>query len=80
MKKIEGNANTAKAVKICPVCGKEYRDHPAISRKNGEFICPDCGVMEALESIGISKEEREKILGVIHRHERRPVLELVSSR
>ena len=30
-------------------------------------ICPDCGIRQALESIGVSKEEREKILSVMHR-------------
>ena len=34
---------------ICPVCGKEYTDHPAVSRRNGEDICPECGQDEALE-------------------------------
>ena len=29
-------------------------------------ICPDCGTREALESIGVGREEQDKILGIIH--------------
>lgn len=53
--------------RICPVCGKEFREYPALSRKdNKTLICPDCGVREALEGIGVSQEEQEKIIGIIH--------------
>ena len=31
-------------------------------------ICPECGIRQALESIGVSKEEQEKILSVMHRY------------
>lgn len=34
--------------RICPSCGKEYRDTPAVSRKDGSEICPECGEAEAL--------------------------------
>ena len=52
----------------CPICGKTYSDHPAISRTDNETpICPDCGVRQALDSIGIEPEERERILDTIHR-------------
>ena len=55
-------------VRICPKCGKTYKGHPAISRVDNETpICPLCGTKEALESIGISKEEQEKIVSIIHR-------------
>ena len=55
-------------VRICPKCGKTYRGHPAISRVDNETpICPLCGTKEALESIGISKEEQDKIVSIIHR-------------
>ena len=34
----------------CPKCGKEFTDHPAISREDNETeICPECGVEEAVE-------------------------------
>ena len=37
-------------IRICPICGKEYTDYPAISRKDNKTeICPRCGVMESLD-------------------------------
>ena len=55
-------------IRICPLCGKTYAEPPALSRTDNEtLICPDCGTRQALESIGISAEEREKILSIIHR-------------
>lgn len=54
--------------RICPLCGREYHEVPAISRDdNTTLICPDCGVREALCSIGVSESEQEEILGIIHR-------------
>ena len=51
----------------CPICGKEYSEHPALSRTDGKtLICPDCGVREALGSIDVSKDEQERILEIIH--------------
>lgn len=51
---------------ICPKCSKEYYGTPALSRVDNEtYICPDCGTREALESIGVDKEE---ILATIHSH------------
>ena len=53
---------------VCPKCGQSYKGRPALSREdNKTLICPDCGVREALESIGVSVEEQEKILQTIHR-------------
>ena len=55
-------------VRICPICGQEYTDRPAISRTDGETpICPDCGTRQALESLGIDTDEQEKIITAIHR-------------
>ena len=52
---------------ICPSCGREYTDHPAVSRKdNITEICPDCGVIEALEAVGASQETIDSILKRIH--------------
>ena len=52
---------------ICPKCGKEYHVRPALSRVDNEtYICPDCGTREALESIGVDKDEQEEILNTIH--------------
>ena len=54
--------------RTCPICGREYSEHPALSRVDGlTLICPDCGIREALESIGGKEEERERILEIIHR-------------
>lgn len=58
-----------KETRICPLCGIEYHGVPALSRiDNQTLICPDCGTREALESIGISKEEQDKIVSIIHRN------------
>ena len=56
-------------LRTCPRCGGVYSGHGAVSRAdNLTVICPDCGTREALESIGISKEEQEKIISIIHRN------------
>ena len=35
--------------KHCPICGKNYKEPPAISRKdNITKICPQCGIEEAM--------------------------------
>ena len=54
-------------IRICPRCGASYGRTPALSRADGRtLICPDCGTRQALESIGIDAEERERILSIIH--------------
>ncbi len=59
-----------KVTRVCPRCGIEYHGVPALSRIDNEtLICPDCGTREALESIGISKEEQDKIVSIIHRNQ-----------
>lgn len=58
-----------RAIRICPICGKEYTEPSSLSRKdNATLICPDCGTREALESIGVDSAEQEKILDTIHRN------------
>lgn len=53
--------------KTCPKCGAEYIGVPALSRiPEFGYICQDCGTRDALESIGISKEEQDRIIGIIH--------------
>ena len=55
--------------KVCPKCGQVYKAPPAISREdNLTYICPDCGIHEALESIGVSAEEQNKIIGIIYKY------------
>lgn len=57
--------------RICPKCGNTYTERPALSREDNEtLICSDCGTREALASIGISLDEQDKILGIIHDHTR----------
>ena len=52
--------------KVCPICGKTYTGHPALSRKDDNTpICPDCGTLEALEAAGIPKEKQKKVLEII---------------
>ena len=51
----------------CPICGKEYEDRPAISRKdNKTAIRPDCGTPEALDTIGASDEMKAEVLAKIY--------------
>lgn len=51
---------------ICPICGSEYSERPALSRKdNRTEICPDCGTMEALQAAGIPEESQKEILAAI---------------
>ena len=60
----------SKEPRLCPKCGCKYEKYPALSRAdNKTYVCPDCGVKEALQSIGISPEEQEKIIEAIHRSE-----------
>lgn len=56
---------------ICPKCGQSYKGRPALCRDDGKtLICPDCGVREALESIGVRTAEQEEILSIIHENVR----------
>ena len=44
--------NSEQAGSVCPICGRRYMELPAISRRdNTTDICPECGMMEALDSI-----------------------------
>ena len=37
--------------KVCPSCGKEYFEYPALSRKdNKTLICSLCAITEAFEA------------------------------
>ena len=52
---------------VCPRCGKEYTGRPALSRADNQTpLCADCGMREALESIGVDTAEQDKILKAIH--------------
>ena len=53
--------------RTCPKCGQTYTRVPALSREDSStLICPDCGTREALASLGLPREEQDKILGIIH--------------
>ena len=59
--------DNVRQIRVCPLCGKSYGEAPALSRTDNEtLICSDCGKRQALESIGIDAEEREKIISIIH--------------
>ena len=46
----------------CPICGNDYADPPAISRKdNRTEICPKCGMSEAFEAIGTAMHQKTEI-------------------
>lgn len=52
--------------RVCPACGRSYSAPPALSRlDNSTYICPDCGIREALESLGCDRDAQEHIIGVI---------------
>ena len=54
---------------VCPLCGKTYHGHPALSRTdNKTLICPDCGTRQALQTLSIGEDEQDAILEIIHRH------------
>lgn len=56
-------------LRICPICGKKFdMDHAALSRTdNATYICSDCGVRQALESIGMTdKAAQDKVLDKVN--------------
>ena len=57
--------------RVCPICGRTYTAPPAISRTDNRTpVCPDCGIRQSLESIGVSLKEQEEILKIIHKYQR----------
>lgn len=51
--------------RVCPKCGKGYSNPPAISREDNKTeICPECGVREAMETVGL-EEMTEDVLAKI---------------
>ena len=54
---------------VCPRWGRSYTSQPALARDGSGPICPDCGVREALESIGVGADEQDRILNIIHSHQ-----------
>ena len=43
----------------CLRCGRDYAERPAISRRDRSEICPECGILEALDAAGWSQEENK---------------------
>jgi len=59
----ENMKTTTDFIKTCPLCGKEYKGYPAISRVDNQTpICPTCGTRQALEGLGLKPDEIEKII------------------
>ncbi len=52
--------------KICPRCGQIYRTRSAIARDGSGDICPDCGIFDALDSIGMGKTKQQEILMIVY--------------
>lgn len=51
---------------ICPKCNKEFTVRPALSRKDNKTeICPECGIIEALESVPNSYRPEEFYIEVV---------------
>ncbi len=54
----------------CPVCGREYSEPSALSRVDNETeICPECGIREALQAVGIGQEKQNEIIQTIREKE-----------
>ena len=63
------NGKTERVERVCPHCGRFYTEPPALSREDNQtMVCPECGIREALASIGIQPGEAERILETIRRH------------
>ena len=55
---------------VCTRCGKEFDYVPALSRADNKSpVCRVCSAAEALEAVGVSDEERERVLAEIAAHE-----------
>ena len=45
----EINDSLFKVYPVCPKCGIDYNEHPALSRDDDKtLICPTCGIKEAI--------------------------------
>lgn len=59
-------------IRLCPICGQEYAEAPAISRTdNITQICPECGSRQALKSMGLDEAEIDAIIAVMANNTRR---------
>ena len=56
--------------RTCPICGKTYTEHPALSRTdNVTEICPSCGLREALNAAGMPEEMQAEIIATVEGQE-----------
>ena len=60
--------DTYEVIKVCPICNREYSERPALSRRDNKTeICPNCGMLEALEDMKKAthphggKEEKDEL-------------------
>ncbi|MBR1910166.1 MAG: hypothetical protein IJ821_06225 [Lachnospiraceae bacterium] len=54
----------------CSICGKEFDYAPAISRADDKSpVCRPCSAIEALDAVGASDEEKERVLAEVVAHE-----------
>lgn len=54
------------AKRICPLCGQEYTEPPAISRADNKTeICPNCGTRQALDAAQIDSKTAAEIMQTI---------------
>lgn len=55
---------------VCTRCGKEFDYPPALSRSDNKSpVCRVGGSAEALEAVGASEEEKERVLAEVSAHE-----------
>lgn len=55
--------------RICPECGNVFIGHPALSRKdNKTLICQECGVRQAMASMGVDPVEAEKVVDLVRKY------------
>ena len=49
-------------MRICPICGEEYKEPPAVSRRdNVTEICSSCGIREAVSGFMKSEDVEELV-------------------
>ena len=55
---------------ICVRCGKKFDYVPALSRADNKSpVCRPCSTLEALEAVGASDKEKERVLTEVTAHE-----------
>ena len=68
-------------MRVCPICGKEYSEYPALSRRdNVTLVCPDCEIREAMASMGRDAAEGERVVQVVNAHKARENFRLVDKK